>query len=141
MKSAKLLIASVFAALMLLAPAVAQTVPFRVNVPFDFVVGDQRMPAGVYRVAIVYDAELQVVRTDRSSVANVLTTHISGDPNRHPSASLLFHRYGDRHYLAEVWTGNTEVGHQLFTSAAELEYARAVQAESTVVAGTRLPNR
>ena len=78
MKNAKLLIAFAYTALMLLAPAVAQTVPFQVNVPFDFIVGDQKMPAGFYRVAILYDVELQVVRIDGSSVANVLTTHVSG---------------------------------------------------------------
>ncbi len=99
------------------------------------------MPAGVYRVAILYDVELQVVRMDGSSVANILTTHISGGPNPDPTPSLVFHRYGDHHYLAEVWTGSTEVGHQLSTTASELEYARSAQVESAVVAGTRLPNR
>jgi hypothetical protein len=141
MKNAKLLIAFAYTALMLLAPAVAQTVPFRVNVPFDFIVGDQKMPAGFYRVAILYDVELQVVRIDGSSVANVLTTHVSGGPTQHPSPSLLFHRHGDRHYLAEVWTGSTEVGHLLSTSAAELEYARTAKAETTAVMATRLANR
>lgn len=140
-KSAKLLIAFVFAALMLLAPAVAQTVPFRVNVPFNFTVGDQRMPAGVYRVAILHDVVLQVVRMDGSSVVKVLTTHISGGPNQDPTPSLVFHRYGDHLYLAEVWTGSTEVGHQLSTTASELEYVRAAQVESAVVVGARLPNR
>ena len=132
MKSSKLMIAVVFASLFLLAPAFAQTVPIRVTVPFDFTVGDQRLPAGEYRVAILNDSALRVLRMDGSSVASVVTTYINGGPNQDPTPKLVFHRYGDRRFLSQVWTG--EAGRELFASASELEYARTTKQESVTVA-------
>jgi hypothetical protein len=132
MKSSELMISIIFASLFLLTPAFAQTVPIRVTVPFDFTVGDQRLPAGEYRVAIVSDSALRVLRMDESTVAHVVTTFISGGPNLDPTPKLIFHRYGDRRFLFQVWTG--EVGRELFASASESEYARTTKQESVTVA-------
>lgn len=134
MKSSNLIIAVVFASLSLIVPAFAQTVPVRVAVPFDFIVGDQRLPAGEYRVSILNDSALQLLRTDGSTVANVVTTYVSGRPNQDSTPRLVFHRYGDRRFLSQVWTGEVNMGHELLTSASELEYARMTKQESMTVA-------
>ena len=77
---------------------------------------------------------------DKSSVANVLTTYIGRGSNQDLTPKLVFYRYGDHRYLAEVWMGDWEVGHQLFTSAEELHFARTLKSEPTTIVATRLPN-
>jgi hypothetical protein len=132
MKSSKLIISIVFSSLILFTSAFAQGVPVRVTVPFDFTVGDQIMPAGHYQVAIVHDSVLQVVRVDGSSMATALTTHINSGPNPDQTPRLVFRRYGDRRFLAEVWIGSVQTGHELFASSAEMTYAGSLKQDQTI---------
>jgi hypothetical protein len=128
-----------FVLFMLLTPAFSQTASIRLTIPFGFTVGDQRLPAGDYRASISYDSILQIVSTDRSNVATALTTHVAKGTKSDRIPRLIFHRYGNHFFLAQAWIGEVEVGHQLFTSSAELDYARTMKQEQTVVAAARLP--
>ncbi len=77
----------------------------RANVPFDFTVGDQLISAGMVSARGV----------NASSAGTLsITNHTNGENSRrigHKLASsnaindarLVFHRYGNRYYLAEVW--------------------------------------
>lgn len=132
MKNSTLMISVVFAFLCLLTPALSQTVPFRVTAPFDFTVGNQKLPAGEYRITVVNDSSLRVVSMDGSKMANAVTTHISGGSNQDPTSRLVFHRYDDRRFLSQVCLG--EVRHELFISGLESEYARIAKQESVTVA-------
>lgn len=139
MKSSKLLISIIIMAFVLVAPAFAQSVlarsaPIRVTVPFDFTVGDHRLPAGDYRLAILHDSVLQVVHWDGSRGVVALIKHIGDGPHPNLSRKLVFHRYGDRSFLSQVWIGNLDVGYELLTSASELEYARMTKQGNVTVA-------
>jgi len=50
---------------------------------------------------------------------------------------LVFHCDGNRHFLAAAWIGEVNIGHELFASSAELEYARTTKQEQTIVLATR----
>ena len=116
----KLLRTAVCAVVCLLAAgAIGQTSPGDtvVNVPFDFSVGGKKLPAGHYIVA------------QRNDTIRVFNSHTEGFyAPAHPAvrtkadgSKLVFHRYGDSYFLAEVWvTGNT-TGKELFPSQAERE--------------------
>jgi hypothetical protein len=135
------MISIAFAAFVLLTSAFAQTGAIRVTVPFDFTVGKQTLAAGDYRVTINGTSLLQVARTDGPGVAIVSTNYTGGGPNRNLSPRLIFHSYWNRHFLAEAWIGEVNMGHELFASSAELEYARTTKQEQTIVLATRMPNR
>jgi len=129
-----------FAAFVLLTSAFAQTGAIRVSVPFDFTVGRQTMAAGDYRVAIS-GSLLQVARIDGPGVSTVSTNYTGGSPNQDMTPRLIFHCYGNRHFLSVAWIGETNQGHELYASSAELEYARTTKQEQTIVLASRMPNR
>ena len=141
MKSSRLMISVAFALFVLLTSAFAQTGAIRVTVPFDFSVGKQTLAAGDYRVIVNGPAMLQVARIDGPGSASVLTNYTGGGPNQDLTPRLVFHCYGNRHFLSVAWIGEVKMGHELFAPAAELEYARTTKQEQTVVLASRMPNK
>jgi len=141
MKSTRFMVSATFALFVLLASAFAQTGAIRVTVPFDFTVGKQMLTAGTYRVAINGTSLLNVARIDGPGVAIVSTNYTGGGPNQNLSPRLIFHSYGNRHFLSVAWIGEMNMGHELFAPAAELEYARTTKQEQTILLASRTPNR
>jgi len=141
MKSSRVMISVAFAFFVLLTSAFAQTGAIRVTVPFDFTVGHQTLAAGTYRVAINGTSLLNVARIDGPGVAIVSTNYIGGGPSQNLSPRLIFHSYGNRHFLSEAWIGEVNMGHELYASSAELEYARTTKQDQTIVLASRVPNK
>jgi hypothetical protein len=137
MKSSRLIISILLASFVLFTQALAQTGAARVTVPFKFTVANQTLPAGDYQLA-VNGSVLQVKSINGSGAAHAMRMYTGGGPNQDLTPRLVFHRYGERHFLAEVWIGEVNMGHQLFVSAGELEYARTTKQETeTVAVGVR----
>ena len=137
MKSSKLMIAVVV--LVLVPSVLAQTGTIRATMPFDFNVGPQTMAAGEYRV-IVDHTTLRVAPMNAQGVNCGSFSYITPALNQDVSPKMVFHRYGNRYFLAEVWTGDVNRGHKLTVSSTEHEYARVSKAESTTVVATRMAN-
>lgn len=136
MKLSRLLIAVAFVLFFPAIPVSAQDWTVRVTIPFDFAVGKQTLPAGEYRVSINGPAMLRVARINGHDVAGVMTESVRGAGNVSPR--LIFHRYGKQYFLAEVWVGELNLGHQLFATAAELEIARMTKSDSATILATQL---
>jgi hypothetical protein len=136
MKSSKLMIAVAFATFVLLTPAFAQTGAIRATVPFAFTVGKQSLPAGVYQVKINHDL-LEVDRIDGNGTARVITNYSGGGANQDLTPRLVFHCYGSARFLAAAWIGETNQGHELYASSAELEYARTTKQDLKTVLASR----
>jgi len=96
------------------------------NIPFEFIVADETLPAGKYRVNRSIGTALKIWTSDAAVIR--LTNEI--EPNKDRRARLVFHRYGDRYFLAEVWTGAGEPGRQLLKSRQE----RAIEREMSSLA-------
>ena len=141
MKSSRIMISATFAFFVLLTSAFAQTGAIRVTVPFDFTVGRHTLAAGDYRVSINGQTLLQVARADGPGAAIVSTNYTGGSPNQDLSPRLVFHRYGNRYFLSTAWIGEVNMGHELFASSLELEYARTTKQEQTIVLASRGPNK
>ena len=94
------------------------------SVPFEFSVGYKSMPAGEYSVQTIVSASdgLLIQSTDGKISALRLsdTTHTSKEK---PHARLVFHRYGERYFLAEVWNGVDNTGSKLRQSQEERAFA------------------
>src|ERR1700730_10296117 len=80
-----------------------QSTSAKANVPFEFVVGSQNLPAGAYTVSSINSSgeALRINSADARSSAVRLTIPANGKTDH---AKLVFHRYGERYFLAEVWT-------------------------------------
>jgi hypothetical protein len=99
------------------------------NVPFEFVVGDSTLPAGEYRIARALGNALTIQKADANDSASRLTNEIRPRKDKQ-HARLVFHRYGERYFLAEVWSGADSMGRQLSKSRQE----RAIERENSSLA-------
>ena len=122
--------------LVLLALALAAAIaPVRTNaqendrmvmtIPFAFSAGGATLPAGTYVVArtSLTSSAFRIRSAEGHAVTSVMT-HGSLDGGRQPvRAKLVFHRYGDAYYLAEVWTPSNNIGCEVQTSKHERELA------------------
>ncbi|MGH9496986.1 MAG: hypothetical protein ACRD3B_18460 [Candidatus Sulfotelmatobacter sp.] len=133
MKSSRITVSVAFGLFVLLTPAFAQTNAFKVTVPFQFAAGKQTLPAGEYMVKVNSPAVLQLSRLDGPGIAIIMTSSTGGGPNQDPRPRLVFHSYGDHHFLAQVWINDVNIGHELSASGAELESARAGGQQKTTL--------
>src|ERR1700693_409154 len=104
----------------------AQTRTLEVNVPFAFEVGNKTMPAGSYRVETVLtgNGSLQVLRSNSGEARLTISTMPTAPNIGAPAPSLIFHRYGNHYFLAQIRTGG---GHarNLYPTLQEKELARS----------------
>jgi hypothetical protein len=106
----------------------------KAKVPFEFVVGDKNLPAGSYTIRAITEAgdALRIRGVDSEASAVRVTMPAKGKANH---AKLVFHRYDQRYFLAEVWSTNND-GRELMTSRQE----RAIQKELSRIASSK-PSR
>jgi hypothetical protein len=85
----------------------AQSLKVQANIPFSFVVNGKTLPAGEYNVRRVTSPDTMIIRGvkhgEGAFTAFVPTTEPSA---RQGTARLVFHRYGNQYFLAQVWTSN-----------------------------------
>jgi hypothetical protein len=99
------------------------------NVPFEFIVGDKTLPAGEYRVSQALSKGLTIQSADAKNSAIRLANDIQANKTR-KQARLVFHRYGNRYFLSEVWSGPDSTGRQVVKSRQE----RAIERELASIA-------
>lgn len=105
------------------------------NVPFDFIVNNKVMPAGEYNIDWPsVGSDVAIVRNIKATRSAAAITSPAGRPKDGESPALVFHRYGDTHYLKLIRTQTDE--RQLPKSRGEKEAlaARATAVNTTVVA-------
>ena len=94
------------------------------NIPFQFNAGQTTLPAGQYRITCDgagYGPGVVRLSNGNASVKLVAVTVI-GKARDH--GTLVFHRYGDRYFLAQFWLAGEEMGESLPKSPAERELER-----------------
>lgn len=96
-----------------------------VNVPFAFQAGDQEMPAGEYRLEteVTGAGQFQLLRQVDGDAVVILMTLPVESKAENPDPALIFHRYGQTYFLAQIWSGGAD-GRELFKSNREKEMAR-----------------
>jgi hypothetical protein len=73
------------------------------NIPFAFNAGNTNLPAGKYTITVLNpssDRKILQIRSTKGPSATVPTTAESG--NISDDAKLVFQRYGDRYFFAQV---------------------------------------
>lgn len=106
--------------------SVAQSLRMKANIPFDFVVNGSTLPAGEYTIQSFGVADGKTLRVGSiSSHQGALVNAIDVDKgDLAQSTKLVFHRYGNRYFLSQVWVRGDERGRELPKSHRESELAK-----------------
>ncbi|HET8546958.1 MAG TPA: hypothetical protein VFL57_03100 [Bryobacteraceae bacterium] len=116
----------------------AQTISYRLaaDVPFAFMAGPTQLPAGQYYIDTLSPAVVRLATTDRSAAAMLIVngaTRVSSERQ----GKLVFHKYGDRYFLANVWAPGASDGIVVRPSALERELIAGVKDPETRVVMVR----
>ena len=135
---------TVFGALTALVLALVTNVAFaqshskaKADVPFAFTVDQKSMPAGQYSIVEISGGVMQVRNDSTNASLAVIAQHEESLKPQNPR--MVFHKYGDRYFLAEVWGGSGDSGMEFPVGKAEQEMRAAYKdtsphAEEVVVA-------
>ena len=103
------------------------------EIPFDFVVGNKTLAAGRYMVSsATSDGQaIRIRNSDGKSGAFRLTIQVP-EKSQKRNAKLVFHRYGQQYFLAEVWSGGSW-GNQLATCSHERNLRRELASNASKI--------
>ena len=73
--------------------------------------------AGEYDITSLFSGETIVVKNGEKAAIRLTNRLTSSEPQK--NNKLVFHKYGERYFLAEVWTGGESTGRKLVSSKAE----------------------
>jgi len=114
-----------------------------VSIPFEFAAGGKTLPAGEYYVRRNFDgtrAVLRLVGKD-SSVSVFLATHSVQTNKIQNDSKLVFNKYGQHLFLAQVWSAGRSNGEELNKTGRERglqqEIARLNSKRETVSVAVR----
>jgi len=114
---------SIFALLGAVTSANAQiSSPIRAKIPFDFNVGEKKLPAGEYtfrRVSDFSDNSTMSVNNRDGSVHLFQSTFEAQVVTPKNQSVLLFHKYDDQYFLEQIWLSGDLEGTQLPESRTE----------------------
>jgi|SRR3974390_500505 len=92
----------------------------KANVPFAFTAEDKSMKAGEYTITMTDHVMQLRNESTNQTVAILAEREESAKPQ---NTRLVFHKYADHYYLAEVWTSTGQAG----ASGLELPASKAEQ--------------
>jgi hypothetical protein len=121
--------------LLLSAAAQAQTTQLKVTVPFEFIAGDTVLPAGDYDVQSTgpWGGKALSIHNVTSNAGTFLLSNSCQLAKTSDSNKLVFYRYGQKYFLAEVWTVNTLIGRKMPLDQRQTELARNQQKSEVVL--------
>jgi len=132
MKSARTLITIclLFTAATLFAQTESQRL-MKVNIPFAFSAENHSLPEGEYLVLTVTpERSIRIVSADgkHTAIVNTLPNYAKSPSE---SSRLVFHRYGNEYFLAQVWTSGQNVARNPLSSKRAMEIATGGVAPQT----------
>ncbi len=113
--------------LLAVAPALGQgrsSHKIQADIPFDFMVKETTFPAGTYTVSTLRPDVLLIRSLDGHESVVVMTIDVQEGLTPPDETKLVFNRYGDQYFLAQVWTVGTVSGREFLKSSAESEVAK-----------------
>ena len=115
----------------------AQNGGVKANIPFDFTAGSKTLTAGEYRITAMSDAGgvLWVAGSGFSKgfVGSQAVEKIAAAT----STRLVFHRYGNRYFLYQIWVEGENRGRELPRTRLEKEVASNARPSSVAVLASK----
>jgi hypothetical protein len=107
------------------------------NIPFDFMIGGKEFKAGKYSVSRLFasnTSDTLIIRSkENSEAANFIVNSVRGKGES--QARLIFNRYGNQYFLAQIFDGQGREGFGLLKSKTEREAAKKRDTITQNVAG------
>ena len=102
-------------------PVMAQNRELTAEIPFDFTICTQQLPAGKYKVVPMTSAttNLLLVHSEDNRSAEIACTHDIRGNKPVSAGKLIFNRYGSQYFLAELWFPGEISGHEIYKSDRE----------------------
>jgi hypothetical protein len=121
--------------LLLSAAAQAETTQLKVMVPFEFIAGNVQLPAGEYEVTSAgsWGGPTLLVRNVNSNGGSFVVSFSCSSKKPAADAKLVFHRYGQQYFLAEVWNRNSSLGNQIRVNSRQTQLARNQSGDEVVL--------
>jgi len=105
--------------------ATAQSsISLRADIPFEFTAAGKTMPAGEYSLRSLAPPEIVAISATDGGAQALLLTQGAASNTVSDQSKLLFRKYGDRYFLAEVWSAGSLSGQRLPVSKAERELTK-----------------
>ena len=114
------------------APAPAQSIGLRVEIPFEFQVGGTVLPPGLYEVWRTGSGGAVSISDKMGHSAFVITDGIQRARRQIDGSELVFNVYGNRYFLGEVRWSGYPTARLLPKSKVETELAKATPPTTTV---------
>jgi len=110
-----------------------------VNVPFEFHVGNSKLPAGKYVIHTLDDSGLTVMEiSSADGSTSVLFDVQSVEADSAPARNeLIFNKYGNRYFLAQLFDEGNRNGGEVVESRYEKKIGQAADAQEHVTASRR----
>jgi hypothetical protein len=96
-------------------------VTLKADIPFEFHVGSKLMPAGAYTVSASPSQDYLRVDSDSSNSTAYITAIRKQSGEVSGVSTITFHRYGDHYFLANIQTGWSPLGYEVFKTRTEKE--------------------
>jgi len=90
------------------------------DIPFAFTAGNHTLPPGHYTVTRLSQKALRIVNSQNQGTF-ALKYSVEGRTSK--SSKLVFHRYGNTYFLAEIWVAGSRTGARVVRSRFENELA------------------
>jgi hypothetical protein len=121
--------------LLMSAAAQAQTTHLKVTVPFEFTAGNVQLPAGAYEVTALgpWGGRTLSVHNVNSNAGSVVVSNSCRSQKPAADSRLVFHRYGQQYFLAEVWNQNSLAGSQIKINPRQTELAKNQSKDEVVL--------
>jgi hypothetical protein len=81
--------------------SLAQSAGVKANVPFDFTVANNLLPAGTYTMKTESTGLIVIRNNDKPAIVVLTLVDLTGNKSR-SGGKLTFHRYGDQYFLSEI---------------------------------------
>ncbi len=103
----------------------------RAEIPFDFVIGSKTLPAGEYnvsnRASTATTDMIKIISADSNQAGAFTMTLPVGAKGHESAGQLVFHRYGDEYFLAQIWAPGARDGMQLSKSRRERSLEKEIK--------------
>jgi hypothetical protein len=94
----------------------------KADIPFSFVVANRTLPPGQYVLSNVTERTVRITNPGKQT-AIVQTGKVLGHAPE-SAGKLVFYRYQDTYFLAQVWDAGSDTGKLVYRSKAEEEMLR-----------------
>ena len=111
------------------------------QIPFDFIVGEQTLPAGMYEVRRLGDDPylLRIQNVDDRRYVAIFFTGILDEGDSIRQSALVFHRYDDVYFLAEIRSRYEGIARELQPSREERRMQREMASNNKAPQSESVP--